>query len=134
MRQKAVVNRQVSDEKMSESEPLMTHRNGFKTLSKRVRGSGARMSVGGACLWPTRQPVDRRHDLITGFSMERGNLTQDAKENRRVANTTSENTNACGRGGATRSSDEGAVMAVERRGCVILSGRSCQPVNPGGAR
>lgn len=119
---------------MSESELLMTHRKGFKALSERVQASSARISVGGACLWPTRQPVDRRHDLITGFSRERGNLTQDAKGNRRVANTTSENTNACGRGGATRSSDEGAVMAVERRGCVILLGSSCQPVLPGGAR
>ena len=79
---------------MSESEPLMTHRKGFKTLSKRVLGNDARKTVGGAWLyWPTRQPVYKRHDLITGFSMERGNLTRGAKGNLRVANTTSENTN-----------------------------------------
>ena len=69
---------------MSESEPLMTHRKGFMTLSKRVLGNDARKRVGGACLRPTRQPVYKRHDLITGFSMERGNLTRGAKGNLRV--------------------------------------------------
>jgi hypothetical protein len=119
---------------MSESEPLMTHRKGFKTLSKRVLGNDARKRVGGACLRPTRQPVYKRHDLITGFSMERGNLTRGAKGNLRVANTTSENTNTRGRGGVARSSDEVAVMAMERRGCVIPPESSCQPDQPGGAR
>lgn len=100
---------------MSASEPLMTYRNGFKTLSKRAWGSDVRMSVGGACLRPTRQPVHRRHDLVAGFDMERGNLTRSV------------------RGGATRSSDEAAVMAVERRGCVIWPASLCQPGIPGGA-
>jgi hypothetical protein len=119
---------------MNVSEPLTTHRKGFKTLSKRVLGSSARKSVGGACLRPTRQPVYKRHDLITGFNMERGNLTWDAKGNRRVAKTTSENTNAHDRGGVTCSSDEVAVMAMERRGHVILLESTCQPGVPGGAR
>ena len=60
-----------------------------------------RRSVDGACLRTTRQPVHRRHDLITGFDMERGNLTRGDKGNRRVANTTSENTNTRGRGATT---------------------------------
>jgi hypothetical protein len=101
---------------MSASEPLMTYRKGSKTLSKRAWGSSARRSVGGAWLRPTRQPVHRRHDLVTGYNTERGNLTQ------------------CARGGATRSSDEAAVMAVEQRGCVILLASLCQPAIPGGAR
>nr|AAA64442.1 putative [Bradyrhizobium japonicum] len=84
---------------MSASEPPMTYRNGFKMLSRRAWGSSARRSVGGACLRPTRQPVHRRHDLVTGFNTERRNLTQ------------------CY--GATRNSEEAAVMAVEQRGCVI---------------
>jgi hypothetical protein len=101
---------------MSASEPLMTYRKGFKTLSKRAWGNNARRSVGGAWLRPTRQPVHRRHDLVTGFNTERGNLTQ------------------CVRGGATRNSDEAAVMAVEQRGCVILLEALRQPGIPGGAR
>jgi hypothetical protein len=124
----------VSDEKMSESEPLTTHRKGFKTLSKWVPGNSTLRSVGGACLRPPRQPVYRRHDLVAGFDMERGNLTWDGKGNRRVANTTSENTKAHGRGGVARSSDEVVVMTVERRGYVILRKSKCQPESPGGAR
>ena len=59
---------------MSASEPLMTHRNGFKTLSKRVPASSTRTSVDDTCLRSTRQPVFRWHDLITGVDTERGNL------------------------------------------------------------
>jgi hypothetical protein len=131
--EKAAISRQVSDEKMSASEPLMTHRKGSKTLSERVPGSSTQRSVDGACLRATRQPVHRRHDLVTGFSMERGNLTRGVKGNRRVANTTSENTNTRDRGGATHSSEEVAVMAMERRGRVILQKFLCQPALPGGA-
>lgn len=61
---------------MSACEPLTTHRNGFKTLSKRAWGNDVRRTVGGACLWLTRQPVHRRHDLVAGFDMESGNLTR----------------------------------------------------------
>jgi len=61
--------------------------------------------------------VYRRHDLITGFSMERGNLGQ-----------VFEDLNSCDRGGATRSSDEAPVMGVERRGRVIQPGTWGQPV------
>lgn len=35
-----------------------------------------------------------------------------------------ESTNAKYRGGITRSSDEGPVMGVERRGCIIRFGKS----------
>ncbi|HBH74171.1 MAG TPA: hypothetical protein DDY43_12230 [Synechococcales bacterium UBA10510] len=41
-----------------------------------------------------------------------------------MATTTRANTNTHGRGGATRSSDEVAVMALERRGCVIHPSQS----------
>jgi len=53
--------------------------------------------------------------------MERGNLSSDVKGKRRVApKATSPNTDAEGRGGAARSSDDASVMDVERRGCVVL--------------
>ncbi len=117
--EKADVIRQVSDEKMSESEPLMTHRNGLQTLSKLVSACNARISVDVTCLRSTRQPVYRRHDLITGLGVERGNLPWGVKGKSQVATTTRANTKTHDRGGAARSSDEGAVMALERRGCVI---------------
>lgn len=126
--------RQVRDEKMSESKPLMTHRKGFETLSKRARGSSARRSVAGTCLRATRQPVYRRHDLIAGISTERGNLAWDAKGNLQVGQTTRENTKAHDRGGVTRSSEETSVMGAERRGHVAQFGITRQPVQPGGAR
>lgn len=132
MRKRRRESRQVSFEKMSASEPSMTHRNGLQTLSKRVWDNGTRISMGDTCLRPMRQPVHRRHDLTTGFNTERGNLTQSAKGNQRMATTMSENTNICGRGGAARSSAETTVMVVERRGCVILLETLRQPIKSGG--
>jgi hypothetical protein len=72
--EKADLIRQVSDEKMSVSESLRTHRKGFQMLSKRVCSRNTRTSVDVTCLRSTRQPVFRRHELITGLDSERGNL------------------------------------------------------------
>ena len=119
---------------MSESEPLVTHRNGLQTLSKRVVVSSTRMSLEETCLPTERQPVFRRHEPIAGFNMERGNLSRDEKGNLQVANkVTRENTEARPRGGAARSSDEAPVMGVERRSCVIRPECGCQPPMVGGA-
>ena len=63
--EKADLIRQVSDEKVSASKPLMTHRNGFQLLSKRVAVGTARISVDVTCLRSSWQPVYRRHELIT---------------------------------------------------------------------
>ena len=132
--EKADLIRQVSDEKVSGSEPLMTHRNGFQLLSKRVAEDSARINVGETCLRTTWQPVYRRHELITGLDTERGNLAWDAKEKDQVATTMRLNTDDQVRGGAVRSSDEKAVMALERRNCVIQSEMSDQPEYLGGIR
>jgi len=125
--------RQVSVEKMSASEPLTTHRNGFRRCQNGRGVGNARMSMDDTCLRSLRQPVYRRHDLTTGFDMERGNLAWSAKGNPQAAPTARENTNIHDRGGAARSSAEAAVMAVERRGCVILPDNRRQPTCPGGA-
>lgn len=106
MGKKADLSRQVSDEKMSKSEPLKTHRKVFQTLSKRAQVGGARKSVDVTCLRSTRQPVYRcaqafgyrRHELIAGLDTERGNLTWGAKGKSQVATTTRANTNTHGRG------------------------------------
>jgi hypothetical protein len=63
--EKADLSRQVSDEKMSKSEPLKTQplrgsrwlRKVFQKLSKRAQVGGARKSVDVTCLRSTRQPI-----------------------------------------------------------------------------
>ena len=132
--EKADLIRQVRDEKVSASEPLMTHRNAFQLLSKRAEACTARISVGVTCLRTTWQPVYRRHELITGLDTERWNLAWDAKGKDQVVTAMSLNTNDHARGGAVRSSDEKAVMALERRNCVIQSEMSDQPEYLGGIR
>ena len=132
--EKADLIRQVRDEKVSASEPLMTHRDAFQLLSKRAEACTARISVGVTCLRTTWQPVYRRHELITGLDTERGNLAWDAMGKDQVVKAMSLNTNDHARGGAVRSSDEKAVMALERRNCVIQSEMSDQPEYLGGIR
>lgn len=53
--------------------------------------------------------------------MEQGNLPVDVKGKRRVAHTTSANTEATVRGRVARSSIEASVMDVERRGHGVLA-------------
>ena len=140
--EKADVIRQVSDGKMSASESPLTHRKGFQSLSKRVGVADTRNSVDVTCLRSTWQPVYRyaqafgyrRHESITGLGVERGNLPWGVKGKSQVATTTRANTKTHGRGGAARSSDEGAVMALERRGCVIRFEHSPQLPPAGGRR
>ena len=132
--EKAVSSCQVSDGKMSNSESPLTHRKVFQMLSKRVQVGGTRISVDVTCLRSTRQPVFRRHEPITGLDVERGNLSWGVKGRPQVATTTRANTKTHARGGSARSSDEGAVMALEQRGCVIPSGSTQQLPLAGGRR
>jgi hypothetical protein len=123
---------QVCDEKVSVSEPLMTRRYPFQTLSKRGAAQIPWNSVDRTCLWATRQPAYRRHELIAGPDAERENLPWNAKGASQVVTTMRVNTDVCGRGGATRSSDEGSVMDSEPRGCVIPFGVFHQLPTAGG--
>jgi hypothetical protein len=116
----------VSDGKRSNSESPLTHRQVFQMLSKRLQVGGTRISVDLTCLRSTRQPVFRRHVPITGLDVECGNLSWGVKGKPQVATTTRANTKIHARGGSARSSDEGAVMALERRGCVVPSGSTQQ--------
>ena len=69
---------------------------------------------------PERRPAFRRHDAQSGFRMERENLHDDVKgEATSGSDRKGESTDASCRGGVARSSDEGAVMGLERRGCVV---------------
>jgi len=124
--------RQVSDEKVSASEPSMTRRNHLQTLSKQESVRNSWISVGATCLRTTRQPAYRRHELIAGPDAERENLPWNAKGTSQVVTTMRVNTDVCGRGGATRSSDEGSVMDSEPRGCIIPFGVFHQLPTAGG--
>lgn len=80
-----------------------------------------RTSPEGTCLLSGRHPARRWHDLHTGFSKELGNLS--FRYQGELSSEASQEiiSDAKHRGGLTRSSDETAVMVVERRGQVIQS-------------
>ena len=67
-----------------------------------------------------RHPACRRREARPGFGTERENLAGDAKgKGASGSNREAESTDAPERGGLPRSSDEGPVMGLERRGQVI---------------
>jgi hypothetical protein len=78
---KVIARWQVCAEEMSESKPSMTHRYCLKGLSKPGLSIGSGTSREGACVRSRRQPVYRRHELNTGFGVERENLVSDVKGN-----------------------------------------------------
>lgn len=76
-------------------------------------------------LW---HPAYRWHDLTTGFYKERAKLSSRCERKTSSRCTFKrESTEARHGGRATRSSEEGAVMALERRGCItqLLIGENC---------
>ena len=78
------------------------------------------ISSGDALILPERHPACRRREARPGFRMERENLFSDAKgQATSGSNREGESTEAGRRGGAARSSVEGPVMGLERRGCVV---------------
>ena len=69
---------------------------------------------------PKRHPACRRREAQPGSCTERENLIGDAKgKGASGSNREAESTDAPGRGGLLRSSDEAGVMLVEQRGRVI---------------
>src|SRR4026209_3010769 len=74
-------------------------------------------------LIPTeRHPAYRKREARSGFGMERENLAGDAKgKGASGYNREAESTDSSERGGLPRSSDEGSVMGLERRGWVIAA-------------
>lgn len=72
---------QVRIEKMSESEPSMTHRYYLKVLPKPGLTIGLGSGRDETCLRSRWQSVYRRHELNSGFGTERENLVADVKGN-----------------------------------------------------
>src|SRR6267154_1346944 len=80
------------------------------------------ISLGDALRLPKRHPACRRREAQSGSCMERENLTGDAKgKGASGSHREAESTDASERGGLPRSSDEGPVMGLERRGWVIAA-------------
>ena len=62
-------------------------------------------------------PAERGHELNPGFSMERENSSyNDKRKPYKCSPRKGESINVCEGGGSSRSSDEDAVMGLERRG------------------
>ena len=81
------------------------------------------ISSGDVLILPERHPACRRREAQPGSCTERENLAGDAKgKGTSGDNREAESTDAPERGGLPRSSDEGPVMGLERRGRVIVAG------------
>src|SRR5262245_39984505 len=92
-------------------------------MSKPEVGTPSGISSGDVLILPERHPAYRRHEARLGFGTERENLAGDAKgKGTSGSNREAESTDAPERGGPPRSSDEGPVMGLERRGWVIAVG------------
>jgi hypothetical protein len=140
---------QVSDEKTNASKPLLTHRNLELWHQNRGRCStlGQRrmimcaLSQEGACLLSWRCPVFRWRELVAGAGTEQENLSPRYRRSglcclvargRPASGRNRERQSTVGhRGGSARSSDEGPVMRLERRG---RAGQVTQRPTPDGGR
>src|SRR5215471_4662597 len=96
------------------------------------------ISSGDALILPERHPACRRREARPGFRMERENLcfvtSEDVKgQAASGSNREGESTEARRRGGAARSSVEGPVMGLERRGCLPCSALATGQLETGGA-
>jgi hypothetical protein len=86
-------------------------------MSEPGAGTASGIGSGDVLILPERHPACRRREARPGFGTERENLAGDAKgKGASGSNREAESTDAPERGGLPRSSDEAAVMAVERRG------------------
>ena len=89
-------------------------------MSKPGAGTSSGISSEDVLIPTERHPACRRHEARLGFGTERENLAGDAKgKGASGSNREAESTDASERGGLPRSSEEAAVMAVERSGWVI---------------
>jgi transposase len=114
--------RQVRFVKSNASEPLIKCRNRIQTMSKPGSGDCPGISMGGACnpahVTSGTKAARARIRLIDGTLEPVVSMSRE-KPKRRPRK--GESTDAGHRGGTTRSSVEGRVMRLERRGRVIES-------------
>ena len=92
-------------------------------MSKSRGDPSCEISSGDVLIRTERHPACRQREARPGFGMERENLAGDAKgKGTSGYNREAESTDAPERVGLPRSSDEGPVMGLERRGWVIATG------------
>src|SRR6266446_8744735 len=100
-------------------------------MSKPGGDPSSGISLGDVLRRPKRHPACRRREAQPGSCTERENLIGDARgKGASGSNREAESTDAPGRGGLLRSSDEASVMLVERRERAIAIG-SGQPATGG---
>src|SRR5437899_13045917 len=100
-------------------------------MSKPGGGTSSGISLGDVLRLPKRHPACRRREAQLGSCTERENLDGDAKgKGASSSNREAESTDAPGRGGLLRSSEEAGVMPVERSERVTDVG-SGQPATGG---
>src|SRR3984893_8857034 len=100
-------------------------------MSKPGGDPSSGISLGDALIRPKRHPACRRREAQPGSWTERENLIGDAKgKGASGSDREAESTDAPGRGGLLRSSNEAGVMLVERRERVTDVG-SGQPATGG---
>ena len=125
---------QVRIGKTSASEPLMKRRKP-KVMSKPGSTGCSGISAGGTCLLPARHPAFRRREsesrLVHGTWEP---VVSMPREKSKWRSHEDQSTDARHRDGTARSSEEGRVMRLERRGRVtrVSARRSTAPA--GGAR
>ena len=99
---------------------------------------GGDVTPGSAWRKPAYWPCGVRHrgsvSVVRAPMLNCGNLRLRCQGKGTSAKREADSTDAPPRGGATRSSDEVAVMAMERRGRVIRSGMDESTAQAGGAR
>src|ERR1700739_2017575 len=89
-------------------------------MSKPGGAPSSGISSGEPCSLPARHPACRRREAQPGSCTERENLSLRCQGRRPSgANRKDQSTEAEHRGGAARSRDEGSVMWLDRRGCVV---------------
>ena len=90
-------------------------------MSKPGADPSSGISLGDILILPERHPACRRREAQPGSYNERENLAGDATKGKGASgsNREAESTDAPERGGLPRSSNEGPVMGLERRGRVI---------------
>jgi hypothetical protein len=102
-------------------------------MSKPGAGTASGISSEDVLILSERHPACRRREARPAFGTERENLAGDGKgKGASGSNREAESTDAPERGGLPRSSDEGPVMGLERRGWVTVVALG-QPAT-GGAR
>ena len=100
----------------SASKPSMKCRKRIRRCQKPGGDPSSGISLGDVLRLPERHPACSRREAQPGSCTERENLIGDAKgKDTSGSNREAESTDAPGRGGLLRSSDEAGVMPVERR-------------------